>query len=1354
MKRRKLLFILPIFLIVGITIFHFNNKDIDIEKVLKTNNYSYLNSNAKDYIRNYYNETGEVLLTEKNKEDGKAYLNPDYIEYLENNTTTDTGYIPDILTYDYNYKYNLEANNIDDLPSKYDSRDVDGYNYVTPLKKQYSELCWNYAFTSTIESKLLKEEMETDVSSLDLSERVIDYATSDPISAIDTGVNPYYGNYTLNSLAEGGNEYRYSSALVNGLFPIEERFWEHDIDYMGKVKPEEIYDLYKMSYQVNEVLFIEDNNYELGLDENTNKLLKQHIINDGAVGLSLRVGAGKNYVNYIAEEEERLNGDSNINYLYYKDKNAQYQSNDHTVSIIGWDDDYTHTVCVLDTGELTDSTNNNGTYSCSEGTKKIINGAWIIKDSANASYHYVAYETVNSDYFAVTDISYRDWNNVYSSSNKNAYIKGNNNTYIFNKQDNDERVNSIKFYAITEVTNAKVYIDTHDDNNEQLIATINTEIGGMYTIQINDEILLKNKQFSIRLENSNAISDFSVLTNNYDNNINIDIEDANVVNSFNYQSLLDNYQNVIIASGISRNIDINDPITYVIRNTNNEIVTDSFNITRNYPVGNYVHTLFRFNNDLPLGEYSVSIYIDNELYNVFKININNYMENIAGDGSEENPFIITNPTQLDMIRLNKYNYYELGNDIDLTYDTQNENGLFYNDGLGWEPISYSSCRSTGSVYCYDGFSGIFNGNNHKIIGLYINRPNEDIVGLFKNTNNTNYSGLNFRNLNFKDVNITGKNYVGALIGYAYGTTYERNLIFENISVSGNITGNDYVGGIVGYFNGGTGLQDYLVPETKCTKRHCLNNLINSATITGNNYVGGIVGLLGTQDYYNANNPNWRSTIDAYNWQNNGVIITNDKGAGLIGRVVINNGNTITLNNAINTGKVKNTTDTAVVNDMICNTDEDTISECSLVLNNIYYTNQSSYTSNLIAENNVKKYSIFELTNNSIYSSEFLTNFKQETINDIIRIPFLNNASVDYINANDIVINGNNPINIFDYIDGPATSDNTIFDIIDTSIATIDANGIITPLKSGTTTLYIASYYDGYENDINLTVNLDNETYTITYNLDGGIVDNPSTYTEETETFTLEEPTKEGYYFTGWTGSNGTTPQKEVIIEKGSTGNKEYTANWTPIVYAITYDLNGGKFLNQISTYTIETETFTIEDPIREGYIFIGWTGPSLSDLTKTITITKGTTGNKAYIANWKKEEQDFQINIDGYTYDETTETISDILENTTKEQLLAKITVPEGYKVETDITDKVFTGSKIKIYYNDTLYKEITNIVLGDVNGDGELSVFDIVKINNHIVDTEKQLQGVYSKAGDYNKDGELSVFDIVKINNKIISNN
>ena len=103
-------------------------------------------------------------------------------------------------------------------------------------------------------------------------------------------------------------------------------------------------------------------------------------------------------------------------------------------------------------------------------------------------------------------------------------------------------------------------------------------------------------------------------------------------------------------------------------------------------------------------------------------------------------------------------------------------------------------------------------------------------------------------------------------------------------------------------------------------------------------------------------------------------------------------------------------------------------------------------------------------------------------------------------------------------------------------------------------------YGSYANNINSTsftmstageywissieVNYASVNYTISYTLNGGSVSgNPTSYNIETNTFTLKNPTRSGYTFTGWTGSNGSTKQTSVSITKGSTGNKTYTANW-------------------------------------------------------------------------------------------------------------------------------------------------------------------------------------------------------------------
>lgn len=71
-----------------------------------------------------------------------------------------------------------------------------------------------------------------------------------------------------------------------------------------------------------------------------------------------------------------------------------------------------------------------------------------------------------------------------------------------------------------------------------------------------------------------------------------------------------------------------------------------------------------------------------------------------------------------------------------------------------------------------------------------------------------------------------------------------------------------------------------------------------------------------------------------------------------------------------------------------------------------------------------------------------------------------------------------------------------------------------------------------------------DNYSITYNLDGGVVENnPDEYNLFTETFTLNNPTKQGYEFLGWTNETLTEPTFVVTIKQGSAGDIAFTANY-------------------------------------------------------------------------------------------------------------------------------------------------------------------------------------------------------------------
>ncbi|MBR3003212.1 MAG: InlB B-repeat-containing protein [Clostridia bacterium] len=133
-----------------------------------------------------------------------------------------------------------------------------------------------------------------------------------------------------------------------------------------------------------------------------------------------------------------------------------------------------------------------------------------------------------------------------------------------------------------------------------------------------------------------------------------------------------------------------------------------------------------------------------------------------------------------------------------------------------------------------------------------------------------------------------------------------------------------------------------------------------------------------------------------------------------------------------------------------------------------------------------------------------------------------------------------------------------------------------------------------EDNLQLTAKWISKSYLISYNLNGGTVSsaNPTSYDSETETFTLNNPSKEGFTFKGWSGTGLTgDTNKSVTIPKGSTGNRSYTAQWTADTYTVTYNGNGatgGSTATQTATYD---ESFSVASNgfTKTGYSFAGWT---------------------------------------------------------------------------------------------------------------------------------------------------------------------
>ena len=134
-------------------------------------------------------------------------------------------------------------------------------------------------------------------------------------------------------------------------------------------------------------------------------------------------------------------------------------------------------------------------------------------------------------------------------------------------------------------------------------------------------------------------------------------------------------------------------------------------------------------------------------------------------------------------------------------------------------------------------------------------------------------------------------------------------------------------------------------------------------------------------------------------------------------------------------------------------------------------------------------------------------------------------------------------------------------------------------------------------------------YTITFDTAGGSEIAPITQDYGTPITAPADPTRTGYTFVGWSPALPATMPAE---------NMTVTAQWRVNRYTITYDLDRGTADDNPTGYTVETETFTLKNPTRPGYIFSGWSGTGLTgEDNLTVTIPKGSTGNRSYTAHWR-----------------------------------------------------------------------------------------------------------------------------------------
>lgn len=215
----------------------------------------------------------------------------------------------------------------------------------------------------------------------------------------------------------------------------------------------------------------------------------------------------------------------------------------------------------------------------------------------------------------------------------------------------------------------------------------------------------------------------------------------------------------------------------------------------------------------------------------------------GGDGTKENPYLISTPEQLNQLQLDvNVNgldttgiYYQLTNDIDLSNFDSDSNPANGN----WTPIGkYEQKTNTSYV-----FSGNFNGNGYEIRNIKINLPTTNKVGLFGYVVNTSV----IQQLDVVSSEIKGASEVGMIIGNVAGTGFK----LDDVYVEGKVEGQQAVGGAVGTIQSATFYDFEANVDVTGTSSvggligSSINSKLTKAYATGNvkgtEYVGGLVG---------------------------------------------------------------------------------------------------------------------------------------------------------------------------------------------------------------------------------------------------------------------------------------------------------------------------------------------------------------------------------------------------------------------------------------------------------------------------------------------------------------------------------
>ena len=461
------------------------------------------------------------------------------------------------------------------------------------------------------------------------------------------------------------------------------------------------------------------------------------------------------------------------------------------------------------------------------------------------------------------------------------------------------------------------------------------------------------------------------------------------------------------------------------------------------------------------------------------------------------------------------------------------------------------------------FSGVFDGQNHTISNLTCTSATNGYAGLFGNFDGT------VQNLILRDAQITSESNAGAVVSNNYG-----GRVLNCAMLGGSVKGKSIAGGVV------------------CYNRGTVENCYATGDVTSLSggwicYVGGVVG-------YNHMNGTVQSCYAA------GRVESEKHAGGAVG------GNYGTVQNCVALGQSVSAQGDAhrVVGENGGGTLSGNYAWSGVQVNGQPVTDGLADNEN--GEDILVHDGLIYGKNAQIFAWPGFDTTVWELRNDqtgkLPRIrgtnadPTLGLSAQSIMVTCDVELNGDAGVSGFRYKVNDAANDTEYSGVFTVNL--LDKLEIEPTIRTG---YAFAQWSDGKTDNpytmavpgtVSLTAQTQIETYTIDYELNGGALEagktNPATYTLETAAFRLEEPTRTGYTFAGWTGSNGTTPQTDVGIAQGSIGNLYFEANWTANGYKILYTGVEGADVSTFPTKHVFGKDTAIPNPTKTDYSFAGW----------------------------------------------------------------------------------------------------------------------------------------------------------------------